>query len=137
MQRKWWYGYEAIYYSVHQYSFTGGIRNELQYQKIGIMSLLRHSILPTLITPTIITPTFNTSTVTDSLCNSGAFSNPNAVWNCPFKTLSRFSDTAAHYVYLLLESIQEGTIHQWLWKAALYPYTVLCIRRRNACRLKF
>jgi hypothetical protein len=52
-------------------------------------------------------------------------------------TLSRFSDTAAHYVYPLLESIQEGTIHQWLWKAALYPYTVLCIRRRNACRLKF
>ena len=26
-------------------------------------------------TPTVITPTLNTSTVTDSLCNSGAFSN--------------------------------------------------------------
>ena len=41
-------------------------------------------IIPTLITPTIITPTLNTSTVTDSLCNSGAFSNPNAVRDCPF-----------------------------------------------------
>jgi hypothetical protein len=41
-------------------------------------------ITPTLITPTIITPTLNTSTVTDSLCNSGAFSNPNAVRDCPF-----------------------------------------------------
>jgi hypothetical protein len=29
-------------------------------------------------TPTVITPTLNTSTVTDSLCNSGAFSIPNA-----------------------------------------------------------
>jgi hypothetical protein len=26
----------------------------------------------------------NSSTVTDSLCNSGAFSNPNAVRDCPF-----------------------------------------------------
>ena len=41
-------------------------------------------ITPTLITPSIITPTLNTSTVTDSLCNSGAFSNPNAVRDCPF-----------------------------------------------------
>ena len=41
-------------------------------------------ITPTLITPTSITPTLNTSTVTDSLCNSGAFSNPNAVRDCPF-----------------------------------------------------
>jgi hypothetical protein len=41
-------------------------------------------ITPTLITPTIITPTLSTSTVTDSLCNSGAFSNPNAVRDCPF-----------------------------------------------------
>jgi hypothetical protein len=41
-------------------------------------------ITPTLITPTIITPTLNTSTVTDNLCNSGAFSNPNAVRDCPF-----------------------------------------------------
>ena len=41
-------------------------------------------ITPTLITPTIITPTLNTSTVTDSLCNSGAFSNPNAVRDCSF-----------------------------------------------------
>jgi hypothetical protein len=41
-------------------------------------------ITPTLITPTIITPILNTSTVTDSLCNFGAFSNPNAVRDCPF-----------------------------------------------------
>ena len=41
-------------------------------------------ITPTLITPTIITLTLNTSTVTNSLCNSGAFSNPNAVRDCPF-----------------------------------------------------
>ena len=41
-------------------------------------------ITPTLITPKIITPTLNTSTVTDSLCNSGAFSNPNTVRDCPF-----------------------------------------------------
>jgi hypothetical protein len=41
-------------------------------------------ITPTLITPTIITPTLNTSTVIDSLCNSGTFSNPNAVRDCPF-----------------------------------------------------
>ena len=39
---------------------------------------------PTLISPTIITTTLNTSTVTDSLCNSGAISNPNAVRDCPF-----------------------------------------------------
>ena len=36
------------------------------------------------ITPTLITPTLNTSTVTDSLYNSGAFSNPNAVREFPF-----------------------------------------------------
>ena len=41
-------------------------------------------ITPTLITPTIITPTLDTSTVTDSLCNSGAFNNANAVRDCPF-----------------------------------------------------
>ena len=41
-------------------------------------------ITPTFNTPTVITPTLNTSTVTDSLCNSGAFSNPNAVRDCPF-----------------------------------------------------
>ena len=41
-------------------------------------------ITQTLITLTIITPTLNTSTVTDSLCNSGAFSNPNAVRDWPF-----------------------------------------------------
>ena len=35
---------------------------------------------PTVITPTLITPTLNTSTVTDSLCNSGAFSNPNTTY---------------------------------------------------------
>ena len=40
-------------------------------------------ITPTLNTPTFITPTLNTSTVTDNLCNSGAFNNPNAVRNCP------------------------------------------------------
>jgi hypothetical protein len=34
-------------------------------------------ITPTLITPTIITSTLNTSTVTDSLCNSGVFSDLN------------------------------------------------------------
>ena len=26
--------------------------------------------------------------------------------------------------YPLLESIQRGTIHQWLWKAVPYPYAV-------------
>jgi hypothetical protein len=41
-------------------------------------------ITPTLNIPAIITPILNTSTVTDSLCNSGAFSNPNAVRDCPF-----------------------------------------------------
>jgi hypothetical protein len=41
-------------------------------------------ITPTLITPIIITPTLNTLTVIDNLCNSGAFSNPNAVRDCPF-----------------------------------------------------
>ena len=41
-------------------------------------------ITPTLITPTIITPILNTSRVTDSLCNDGAFSNPNADRDCPF-----------------------------------------------------
>jgi hypothetical protein len=41
-------------------------------------------ITPTLNNPTVITPTLNTSTVTDSLCNSGAFNNPNAVRDCPF-----------------------------------------------------
>ena len=41
-------------------------------------------ITPTLITPIIITPTLNTLTVINSLCNSGAFSNPNAVRDCKF-----------------------------------------------------
>ena len=41
-------------------------------------------ITPTLIAPIIITPTLNTLTVINSLCNSGAFSNPNAVRDCPF-----------------------------------------------------
>ena len=41
-------------------------------------------ITPTLVTLTIITPTLDTSTVTDSLCNSGAFNNANAVRDCPF-----------------------------------------------------
>jgi hypothetical protein len=38
---------------------------------------------PTVITPTLITPTIITPTVTDSLCNSGAFRNPNAARDCP------------------------------------------------------
>jgi hypothetical protein len=46
--------------------------------------LIRESINnPTVITPTFITPTIITPTVTDSLCNSGAFSNPNAVRDFP------------------------------------------------------
>ena len=48
-------------------------------------------ITPILVTPTIITPTLNTSTVTDSLCNSGAFSNPNAVRDCPFNLKGAWS----------------------------------------------
>ena len=48
-------------------------------------------ITPTLITPTIITSTLNTSIVTDSLCNSGAFSNPNAVRDCPFNLKGAWS----------------------------------------------
>jgi hypothetical protein len=39
---------------------------------------------PTVITPTLITPTLYISAVTDSLCNSGTFNNPNAVRDCPF-----------------------------------------------------
>ena len=42
--------------------------------------------------------------------------------------------TAAQYP--LLESIQGGTLHQWLWKAVPYLYTVR-LGRRNVCRLKF
>jgi hypothetical protein len=51
-------------------------------------------ITPTLITPTIITPTLNTSTVTDSLCNSGTFSNPNTVRDCPL-----FAHAVNRYVF--------------------------------------
>jgi hypothetical protein len=54
-----------------------------------IVLLLRDTVItptlnnPTVITPTLITPTIITPTVTDSLCNSSAFRNPNAVRDCP------------------------------------------------------
>jgi hypothetical protein len=65
-------------------------------------------ITPTLITPTIITPTLNTSTVTDSLCNSGGFSNSNAVRDCPFNLkrawfLSRSRKFFSYAVLLFLK----------------------------------
>ena len=44
----------------------------------------------------------------------------------------RLWDTAAQYP--LFESIQGGTIHQWLWKAV--PLSLYCLGR-SACRLKF
>jgi hypothetical protein len=65
-------------------------------------------ITQTLITLTIITPTLNTSTVTDSLCNSGAFSNPNAVRDWPFNLkgawfLSRSRKFFSHAALLFLK----------------------------------
>jgi hypothetical protein len=47
-------------------------------------SMLRQSLLRHLLLPQSLLRQSYTSTVTDSLCNSGAFSNPNAVRDCPF-----------------------------------------------------
>ena len=74
-------------------------------------------ITTTLITPTIITPTLNTSTVTDSLCNSGAFSNPNTVRDFPFNlkgawflSQSRKFFSHAALLFLKLFSAAQQTI---------------------------
>jgi hypothetical protein len=79
---------------------------------------------PTLNTPTIITPTLNTSTVTDNLCNSGAFNNPNAVQDCLFNLkeeawfLSRsrkfFSYAAQLFLKLFSAAQQNITLSQEL-----------------------
>jgi hypothetical protein len=81
-------------------------------------------ITPTLITPTIITPTLNTSTVTDSLCNSGAFSNPNAVQDCPFilkdymvensKDL-KFPKEIRHYILIPSGLARQAWLLKWIF----------------------
>jgi hypothetical protein len=79
-------------------------------------------ITPTLNTPTviitqtIITPTLNTSTVTDNLCNSDAFNNPNAVRDCLFNLkeeawfLSRSFFSYATLLFLKLFSAAQQNI---------------------------
>ena len=67
------------------YKIWLGVNGQRELRHATYGNINRDNVItPTLITPTIITPTLNTSTVTDSLCNSGAFSNPNAVRDCPF-----------------------------------------------------
>ena len=76
-------------------------------------------ITPTLITPTIITPTLNT-TVTDSLGNSGAFSNLNTVWDCPFNLKGtwflsqsrKFFSYAALLFFKLFSAAQQNIFYQ-------------------------
>jgi hypothetical protein len=69
-------------------------------------------ITPTLITPTIITSTLNTSTVTGSLCNSGAFSNPNAVRDCPFNLSRKFFSYAALLFLKLFSAAQQNIFYK-------------------------
>jgi hypothetical protein len=82
-------------------------------------------ITPTLITTTIITPTLNTSIVTDSLCNSGAFSNPNAVRDCPFNLkgawfLSRSRKFFSYAALLFLKLFKRGPTKYFLQKKILF-----------------
>ena len=82
-------------------------------------------ITPTVITPTIITQTLNTSTVTDSLCNSGAFSNPNAVRDCPFKLkgawfLSRSRKFFFVCSAIVFKAFQRGPTKYFLQKKILF-----------------
>jgi hypothetical protein len=62
---------------------------------------------PTVITPTLITPTLNTSTVTDSLCNSGTFSNPNAVRDCPFNLKGAGCQQRAGHFCMIKRALRE------------------------------
>jgi hypothetical protein len=80
-------------------------------------------ITPTLITPTIITPTLNTSTVTDSLCNSGAFSNPIAVRDCPFNLKGAWflSRSQKFFSYaIVFKAFQHGRTKYFLQKKILF-----------------
>ena len=77
------------------------------------------------ITPTIITPTLNTSTVTDSLCNSGAFSNPNAVRDCPFNLKGAWFFIPESEVFFVCSTIvfkafQRGLTKYFLQKKILF-----------------
>ena len=81
-------------------------------------------IIPTRITLTIITPTLNTSTVTDSLCISGAFNNPNAVRDCPFNLkgawfLSRVGSFYRMQRYCF-KAFQRGPTKYFLQKKILF-----------------
>jgi hypothetical protein len=74
-----------FYYVWINHSIKWIVKHKYPYHTcvLGLSFVQRNTptvITPTLITPTIITPTLNTSTVTDSLCNSGAFSNPNTTY---------------------------------------------------------
>jgi hypothetical protein len=94
-----------------------GIRNEL-------------AVRDTVITPTVITPTIITSTLTDSLCNSGTFSNPNAVRDCPFKMkgawfLSRsrkfFSYAALLFLKVFSAAQQNILYHRKYYHMSYFP----------------
>jgi hypothetical protein len=82
-------------------------------------------ITPTLNTPTIITPTLNISTVTDSLFNSGAFSNPNAVQDCPFNLKGAwFLSWSRKFFFvcsaIVLKAFQRGPTKYFLQKKILF-----------------
>jgi hypothetical protein len=67
----------------------------------------------------------NTSTVTDSLCNSGAFSNPNAVRDCPFKLkgawfLSRSRKFFFVCSAIVFKAFQRGPTKYFLQKKILF-----------------
>ena len=78
------------------------------------------------ITLTIITPTLNTSTVTDSLCNSGAFNNLNAVRDCPFNLkeeawfLSRSRKFFSYAALLFLKHFSAAQQNIFLLKKILF-----------------
>ena len=80
---------------------------------------------PTVITPTIITPTLNTSTVTNNLCNSGAFSNPNAVRDCPFNLKRAWFFIPESEVFsvcsaIFFKAFQRGPTKYFLQKKILF-----------------
>ena len=82
-------------------------------------------ITPTLNIPAIITPILNTSTVTDSLCNSGAFSNPNAVRDCPFNLKGAWFFSRSQKFFpvcsvIVFKAFQRGPTKYFLQKKILF-----------------
>jgi hypothetical protein len=96
----------------------------LSLQPLFPLSKWDNVITPTLNTPTIITPTLNTSTVTDSLCNSGAFRNPNTVRDCPFNLKGAWFVSRSRkffsYAALLFLKLFSAAQHNFFYKRKYY-----------------